>query len=88
MLSASISNHAEIADWISSVRDKTVDVVRETERKVPLRLGFLNPRLGIVPLATRDKKEVSGYVKDFYSSNNKDRKFKGRGARGQRNRKR
>ena len=60
MLSASISNHDEIADWISSVRDKHVEVVKETERKVPLRLGFLNPRLGIVPLANRAQDEISG----------------------------
>ena len=69
MLSASISNHAEIAKWISVVREKNVNVVSETERKVPLRMGFLNPRLGIVPLEGRDG-EVGGYVKDFYSARN------------------
>ncbi len=85
MLSASISNHADIAKWISDVREKNVNVVSETERKVPLRMGFLNPRLGIVPLEGRDG-EVGGYVKDFYSARNNFGKPKndrrGRGKRG------
>ena len=48
-------------------------------------MGFLNPRLGIVPLEGRDG-EVGGYVKDFYSARNNygrpknDRR--GRGKRG------
>ena len=32
-------------------------------------MGFLNPRLGVVPLEGRDG-EVGGYVKDFYSARN------------------
>lgn len=80
MLSASISNHAEIAQWISEVRDKNVNVVRETERKVPLKLGFLNPKLGVVPLEDEKSKEleVHSYVKDFYTNFKKDYGNKGR----------
>jgi len=80
MLSASISNHAEIAQWISEVRDKNVNVVRETERKVPLKLGFLHPRLGVVPLEDKKSKEleVHSYVKDFYTNFKRDYGNKGR----------
>ena len=50
MLSASISNYNEIADWISSIRNKEVKIVKVTERPVELRLGFLHPELGVLPL--------------------------------------
>lgn len=50
MLSASISNYTEIAGWIKDVRDKECEVIRETGRPVELRLGFLHPDLGIMPM--------------------------------------
>ncbi len=51
MLSASISNAKEIAEWIEAVRGKTCRVVLETERSVELRYGFLHPEDGIIPVA-------------------------------------
>lgn len=65
MLSASISNSDEISRWIEEVRGKKVNVISETQRKVPLRLGFLHPELGVVPLEGQDG-EVTSHVADFY----------------------
>ena len=50
MLSASVSNAEDVAGWIESVRGKPVRIVQETHRPVELRLGFLHPELGVVPL--------------------------------------
>jgi superfamily II RNA helicase len=66
MLSASISNYTEVAEWINSIRNKEVKVVHVTKRPVELRLGFLHPRLGLLPL-TNDKGEPLAEVQSFYS---------------------
>ena len=50
MLSASISNATEIADWISDTRRKPCHIVTKKERPVELRYGFLHPELGVLPL--------------------------------------
>ena len=52
MLSASISNAAEVSGWISEVRGKPCRVVMKRERPVELRFGFLHPDLGVMPLNT------------------------------------
>ncbi|MDQ5987883.1 MAG: putative helicase HelY [Syntrophus sp. SKADARSKE-3] len=41
LLSATIGNSQEIADWLSSIRRKTCVVIRETKRPVPLYPLFL-----------------------------------------------
>lgn len=51
MLSASISNPGEIAEWIEHVRGRPCRVVIKKERPVELRFGFLHPDHGVVPLA-------------------------------------
>ena len=64
MLSASISNAHEIADWLLDVREKECKVIIEKERPVQLRLGFLHPDLGLLPLydqAGEVFREVSRY---------------------------
>ena len=64
MLSASISNDSEIAEWLHEVRDKECQVVKKVKRPVELRLGFLHPDLGVLPLADEEGKifkEVSRY---------------------------
>lgn len=64
MLSASISNSREIAEWIEDVRGKPCRVVLETERSVELRYGFLHPELGVLPVADENGrlfKEVLHY---------------------------
>lgn len=50
MLSASISNAQEIADWLEFVRKKPCKIIIKKERPVELRMGFLHPDLGILPL--------------------------------------
>jgi ATP-dependent RNA helicase HelY len=50
MLSASISNAEEIAEWIGEVRGKRCVVVTRVNRPVELRLAFLHPQFGVVPL--------------------------------------
>lgn len=51
MLSASISNPQEVANWISDVRQKECKIVIKKERPVELRIGFLHPDLGVMPLS-------------------------------------
>lgn len=64
MLSASISNAAEIAEWIEEVRGKPCKVVYKEKRPVELRYGFLHPDLGVMPLEDREGRlfdEVANY---------------------------
>lgn len=64
MLSASISNPREIADWVEDVRGKECKIVIKQERPVALRYGFLHPDLGVVPLNEdnqRPRREVLRY---------------------------
>jgi superfamily II RNA helicase len=64
MLSASISNSAEIADWISETRGRPCNVVTKVGRPVELRYAFLHPGLGILPLRNSEKgvfREVEQY---------------------------
>lgn len=66
MLSASISNPHEIARWIEEVRGNPVRVIVETNRPVELRLGFLHPELGVLPLED-NKGKTFPEVARFYS---------------------
>lgn len=66
MLSASISNPEEVAAWIESIRNKEVKIIRVKERPVELRLGFLHPELGVLPLED-EQGQVIEEVKRFYS---------------------
>lgn len=67
MLSASISNSSEIADWIQQTRGKECKVVIKKERPVELRYGFLHPDLGVLPLSDQND-QVFGEVRRFYGS--------------------
>ncbi|MCB0354488.1 MAG: DEAD/DEAH box helicase [Bdellovibrionales bacterium] len=93
MLSASISNPFEIADWLEEVRGKKCEVIIEKHRPVELRLGFLHPRYGVLPLVD-DKGRILQEIREFYGgddnrrgnrSHQSSRNFRGRG-RGGRNR--
>ncbi|MCB0330042.1 MAG: DEAD/DEAH box helicase [Bdellovibrionales bacterium] len=81
MLSASISNPYEIAEWLLTVRGKECEVIVEEKRPVELRFGFLHPQLGVIPLED-DKQRLLREVRDFYSNKKKDqrddRKWSGR----------
>jgi ATP-dependent RNA helicase HelY len=65
MLSASISNAREIADWLEDVRGKECRIVMKQDRPVELRLGFLHPELGVLPLRN-ERNEVFKEVSHFY----------------------
>lgn len=67
MLSASISNAETIATWIRSIRNKPVRIISETQRPVELRMAFLHPRFGILPLDGRNK-EIQRAVSEVYRS--------------------
>ncbi len=72
MLSASISNAEEIAEWISSVRGKPCRIIQKKERPVQLRFGFLHPEYGPLPLAD-EQGSVLKEVADFYGAMRLDR---------------
>ncbi|MCB0332572.1 MAG: DEAD/DEAH box helicase [Bdellovibrionales bacterium] len=66
MLSASISNAAEIASWLSAIREKPCTIISETVRPVELRLGFLHPEYGVIPLRN-EKGSILKEVTEYYS---------------------
>jgi ATP-dependent RNA helicase HelY len=66
MLSASISNATEIAEWISETRARDCKIVTKIDRPVELRYAFLHPELGILPLRN-SKGEVFKEVANYYA---------------------
>jgi len=50
LLSATIGNAEEIAEWLSSIREKPCRVIREVKRPVPLFPLFLHPSGRLMPL--------------------------------------
>ena len=67
MLSASISNAEEIADWLREVRGVPCQIVTKKVRPVELRYGFLHPEYGVIPLGD-GKGEVFNEVSKFYGA--------------------
>lgn len=86
MLSASISNPEEIAAWIKSVRKKEVRIIKVEKRPVELRMGFLHPEEGVLPLNS-NKSEVHSEVEKFYKEENKRSNSRGKFSRNKRSRK-
>ena len=50
LLSASIGNPQDIADWLTSIRTTPCRLVRHSKRTVPLRAGYLHPNGKLTPL--------------------------------------
>lgn len=50
LLSASIGNPQDIADWLTSIRSTACRLVRHSTRTVPLRAGYLHPNGKLAPL--------------------------------------
>ncbi len=50
LLSASIGNPQDIADWLTSIRSTACRLVRHSTRTVPLRAGYLHPNGKLTPL--------------------------------------
>ncbi|MCB0321171.1 MAG: DEAD/DEAH box helicase, partial [Bdellovibrionales bacterium] len=84
MLSASISNPDEIAEWLYEVRGKECRVIVETKRPVELRFGFLHPQFGVIPLQD-DKGRILREVRDFYASPKQERDSRRGGRNSSRN---
>ena len=72
MLSASISNPREIADWIEDTRGKKVCIISVQRRPVELRWGFLHPEHSVLPLEDHPG-EVLHEVSKFYSESHAPR---------------
>jgi superfamily II RNA helicase len=50
LLSASIGNPQDIADWLTSIRPTPCHLVQHHQRSVPLRAGYLHPNGKLTPL--------------------------------------
>lgn len=50
LLSASIGNPQDIADWLSSIRSTPCRLVQHHQRSVPLRAAYLHPNGKLIPL--------------------------------------
>jgi superfamily II RNA helicase len=50
LLSASIGNPHDIADWLTSIRPTACHLVKHSKRTVPLRAGYLHPDGKLTPL--------------------------------------
>jgi len=50
LLSASIGNPQDIADWLTSIRPTPCYLIRHNRRTVPLRAGYLHPTGKLTPL--------------------------------------
>lgn len=98
MLSASISNPGEIAEWISEVREKECKIVIKKERSIQLRFGFFHPDYGVIPLESPNG-SISKEVESFYlnqggggrhrhDGGGRDRNSRGRGGGNRQHRRR
>ncbi len=70
LLSATIGNAAQIAEWLSSIRSKECIVVEETQRSVPLFPLFLHPSGMLLPLVSqgKEKKRVHKKVNEYLNT--------------------
>ena len=50
LLSASIGNPHDIADWLTAIRTVPCHLIKHSKRTVPLRAGYLHPDGKLVPL--------------------------------------
>lgn len=50
LLSASIGNPHDIADWLTSIRSAPCHLIKHSKRTVPLRAGYLHPDGKLTPL--------------------------------------
>ena len=50
LLSASIGNPQDIADWLTHIRPSPCQLVKHARRSVPLRAGYMHPNGKLTPL--------------------------------------
>lgn len=74
MLSATIGNAAEIADWLASIRQKKCAVIEERRRPVPLFPLLFHPSGKLYPLLSesgqKGKKKLSKTVAEYVANPN------------------
>lgn len=58
MLSATVGNDRQIADWLTRIRSRPCRVVREKQRPVPLYPLFLHPAGTLLPLTVKSGKSA------------------------------
>src|SRR3989338_11154139 len=76
-LSATIPNAREFADWISSIKHHTVDVIKYAQRAVPLTHNLYDPSFGIVNAEEFKKlKNIPEYNDVFKGKNRKTKREK------------
>ncbi|MGD9974712.1 MAG: DEAD/DEAH box helicase [Desulfatirhabdiaceae bacterium] len=72
MLSATIGNAHQIADWLSTIRSRPCIVIEETRRPVPLYPLMIDPSGTLLPLLgsveVREKSRMSKKVKELADS--------------------
>jgi superfamily II RNA helicase len=77
MLSATVGNDQQIADWLTSIRSRPCTVVREKQRPVPLYPLFLHPAGTLLPLTIKNGKgsgvRLSKKVGDLLSARHQPR---------------
>lgn len=76
MLSATIRNSREIADWLSEIRKKECVVIKDTKRPVPLYPLFLNFPGKVTPLL--DGNRLNGAAQSWLERNRNRRFFRGK----------
>jgi ATP-dependent RNA helicase HelY len=76
LLSATIGNGDEIAQWLSRIRGKECVVIREEKRPVPLYPLFLHPSGRIMPYLEKNK--LFRKINEFLNENQKRGPYRGR----------
>jgi len=76
LLSATVGNNREIAEWLSSLRKKECVVVEDTERPVPLHPLFLDPAGTVSPLL--DGTSLHDVPSSWCVRNRNSRSFRGK----------
>ena len=83
LLSATIGNGDEIAQWLSSIRGKECVVIREEKRPVPLFPLFFHPSGRLMPYL--EKKRLFGKVNEFFKDQQREDALSGKTASLRRN---
>jgi len=61
-LSATVPNADEFASWVEKIKEKPVDVIRHSERPVPLAIRFYDVDLGVTTLdKIKERKKLDNY---------------------------
>lgn len=76
LLSATIGNASQIADWLSAIRQRPCEVVSESNRPVPLEMLFMEPSGTLVPLSEKKMNSSKPRLSKFIQTYLEDKKPK------------